>query len=83
MEISLEQYNKMAERLAELEYLLAEQQWTPSDERPPKRDGKYLVTTPKYKLVRVREFSLKYWWEDGTPLAWMPLPKPYGGENDE
>lgn len=35
MEISLEQYNKMAERLTELEYLLTEQQWIPCSERLP------------------------------------------------
>ena len=35
MEISIEHYNKMAERLTELEYLLAEQRWIPCKERLP------------------------------------------------
>ena len=61
----------------------AQPQWIPSSERMPDRDGKYIVTTPRYKYVRVRDFSLKYWWEDGTPTAWMPLPEPYGGESDD
>ena len=45
MEISLEQYNKMAERLTELEYLLAEQRWIPCSERLPEEDGRYLATS--------------------------------------
>ena len=36
MEISLEQYNKMAERLTELEYLLTEQRWILVSEKLPK-----------------------------------------------
>ena len=35
MEISIEHYNKMAERLTELEYKEAERQWTPCSERLP------------------------------------------------
>lgn len=35
MEISIEWYNKMAERLTELEYKEAERQWTPCSERSP------------------------------------------------
>ena len=43
MEISLEQYNKMVERLTELEYLLAEQRWTPCSERlPEEKDARIL-----------------------------------------
>ena len=61
----------------------AQPQWIPSSEGKPKRDGKYIVTTPRWKIVDVKEYSVKYWWEGGTPLAWMPLPEPYGGESDE
>lgn len=45
MEISIEQYNDMAERLAELEWRLgeAEQRWIPCSERLPSEDGRYLV----------------------------------------
>lgn len=59
----------------------AQPHWTPSSKKPPDCDGKYLVTSPRYKCVSVKEFSLKYGWEGGTSLAWMPLPKPYGGES--
>lgn len=60
----------------------AQPQWIPSSEGKPKRDGKYIVTTPRWKIVDVKEYSVKYLWEGGTPLAWMPLPKPYGGESE-
>lgn len=60
----------------------AQPHWIPCSERNPDRDGKYLVTSARHKLVRVKTFTLKYWWEEGMPLAWMPLPKPYGGESD-
>ena len=91
MEISLEQYNKMAERLTELEYLLAEQQWIPCSERLPKHDGeKYLVTlySDRINVVSMR-ISYCYMNRDGfwsdVPVgyevtAWMPLPEPWKGE---
>ena len=44
MEISIEHYNKMAERLTELEYKEAERQWTPVSERLPETNGRYIVT---------------------------------------
>ena len=40
MEISLEQYNRMAERLTELEYMVAEQQWIPIKTRPMTEEEK-------------------------------------------
>ena len=82
MEISIEQYNKMAERLAELEYKEAERQWVPCSERLPKEDGVYLVTTSKGQ-TQVHVFSHngnseEYWMRCNK--AWMPLPEPYKGE---
>ena len=59
MEISLEHYNKMAERLTKLEYLLAEQRWIPCSERlPEERDAgilKKLGTSKRsdYVLITV------------------------------
>jgi len=44
MEISIEQYNKMAERLTELEYLLAECQWIPCSKRLPE-EGQIVLAT--------------------------------------
>lgn len=45
MEISIEQYNKMAERLTYLEYKEADKQWIPCSERlPEKTIESYLVT---------------------------------------
>ena len=81
MEISIEHYNKMAERLTELEYKEAERQWIPCSERLPE-DGLYLVTTSKGQ-VQVHVFSHngnseEYWMRCNK--AWMPLPEPYKGE---
>ena len=46
MEISLEQYNAMAERLTYLEQKLAEREWIPVSERLPLvQDGDVLATT--------------------------------------
>lgn len=45
MEISIEHYNKMAERLTELEYKEAERQWIPVSERLPEI-GEHYVSEP-------------------------------------
>jgi hypothetical protein len=44
MEISIEQYNKMAERLTELEWKLAEHEWISCSERLPDVDVEVLAT---------------------------------------
>lgn len=87
MEISLEQYNKMAERLTELEYLLAERRWIPCSERYPEPDERVLVTDGYcyyvWDCMSNREDA--YFWEDESGyyhnkydvVAWMPLPEPY------
>lgn len=83
MEINLEQYNKMAERLTELEGKEAERQWILCSERLPKEDGLYLVTTSKGQ-VQVHVFSHngnseEYWMRCNK--AWMSLPEPYKAKN--
>ena len=79
MEISIEHYNKMAERLTELEYKEAERQWTPVSERLPEKPGMYMVTDSKGDVVRFvfydNESSREYWMR--CAKAWMPLPEPY------
>ena len=44
MEISIEQYNKMAERLTELEYKEAERRWIPVIERLPEEETYVLIS---------------------------------------
>lgn len=89
MEISVEHYNKMAERLTELEYLLAEQRWIPCSERPPE-DGTevfvYLFDSPSPYIAWIED--CRWYTEDfevekeNYPTAWMTLPEPYKGEQE-
>lgn len=125
MEISTEWYNKMAERLTELEYKEAERQWTPVSERLPDVTALVTVETKVYKhryvceAVWIPRWSQKAeydswedcseynededeyyvnegWYErvhnwdeysyvgiEDNVIAWMPLPEPYKGEQNE
>lgn len=74
MEISLEQYNKMAERLTELEYREAERQWIPVTlDLPPccmpvlTWDGKTRHVEQRIPYVRDEngEKIISDWWIDG------------------
>jgi len=61
-----------------------EQQWIPCSERLPEEDGLYLVTTSKGQ-VQSHVFSHngnseEYWMRCNK--AWMPLPAPYGDEQE-
>ena len=89
IEISLEQYNDMAERLAELEWRLgeAEQRWIPCSERLPRENGVYIVSLED-AVYPWATFHNGGWFMlsvDNTArefgayevIAWMPLPKPY------
>lgn len=66
--------------------------WIPCSERlPGKRKGnedtEYLVTIDNGEFKYV---TSDYWinwfgnwrWNDSEAIAWMPLPKPYGGESE-
>lgn len=95
VEISLEQYKDMAERLAELEWKLgeAEQRWIPCSERLPDVGENVLFTTDiygGYVAEGDRRADGKWWqyrWnsllQNEDVVAWMPLPKPYKGGDDE
>ena len=76
----------------------AQPHWIPCSERLPDKENLYLVTVhkdylpPKYLPVDMFYWDGKKWWLIHTdkdmvcniPItAWMPLPKPYGGESDE
>lgn len=59
-----------------------EQQWIPCSERVPEEDGYYLVTNSKWGAPW-REITLWVtdgWSSDNKPIAWMPLPEPWKGE---
>ena len=76
MEISIEWYNKMAERLTELEYKEAERRWIPVSEKLPETNGRYIVTrglkacTAIWNRVYIINYSdlmglkaEKIWWD--------------------
>ena len=92
MEISLEQYNKMAERLTELEYMVAEMRWIPVTERLPNREeyiqcnGLFIVSDGNRSYAEYFDiYDKKCFGEpvmhgfkaDRAVTAWMPLPEPY------
>ena len=94
MEISIEHYNKMAERLTELEYKEAERQWIPCSERlpepiAPSQRREWFITSNQYGGVTLTCYEFEAspfkegWQTDMTILAWMPLPKPYEAEGKE
>ena len=91
MEISIEQYNDMAECLAKLEWRLgeAEQRWIPCSERLPDVDVEVLTTTDwsEVLIALLRKGGAwetdEYILESDEILAWMPLPTPYKGGDTE
>lgn len=66
-------------------------EWTPCSERPPETDGDYLATLHckwpdrEYKTVEVEEFRNGGFDENlyVKVVAWMPLPEPWKGADDE
>ena len=59
-----------------------EQKWIPVSKKFPDTPGMYTVTDSKGDVVRFvfycNESTREYW--ERCAKAWMPLPKPYGGE---
>lgn len=67
-----------------------EPQWIPCPERLPEKLGEYLVTvkTVGWNLEETTEIDIAYWDDlEGfhkaeKVIAWMPMPEPYGGEQE-
>ena len=58
------------------------QQWIPCSERLPDQNGKYLVVG-RQKAINILKFDGGRWYGKWGVVAWMPLPEPYkGGEQD-
>lgn len=58
--------------------------WIPCSERlPSKSDHKDNMVLVCYGNGSVRFNTYMNGWMQGNPIAWMQLPKPYGGESDE
>ena len=72
-----------------IEALSAEPKWIPCSEKLPSEDkcGWYLVTVKGHELfVDIAPFNDELWKRLDShqkALAWMPLPKPYKGGDDE
>ena len=68
------------------------QGWIPCSDRLPKDEGIFLVTMETYVFneyshpVGTSFYSPSFGWVNASPnkvLAWMPLPKPWKGVDDE
>lgn len=92
MEISIEHYNQMAERLTELEYKEAEHRWIPCSKRLPEAvdvlccdiRGEICIAYP----YADRNSDTGYSAESDSVymrgcIAWMPLPEPYKERREE
>jgi hypothetical protein len=83
------------DELIDLKELVDKFQWIPCDKRLPDRNGNYLVTRAfrdGYGYVMIDHFNYdlnQTWMNDTSPyakdkcVAWMYVPKPYGGSEDE
>ena len=59
-----------------------EQRWIPCSERLPENSNFYIVTRKDF-LVGCMWYSVMHGWEwkeKEQPVAWMPLPEPWKGE---
>lgn len=71
---------------------LQNSQWIPCSERLPEEDGRYFVTRYDYvtesSFVDILWYEKHTWWNrrivgDFAVKAWMPLPEPWKGADDE
>ena len=89
----IEVLNGMADTIAELERKLAEREWIPCSERLPKENGEYIVSLEDSIYPWAKFFNGKWFmlsinaiareFGEYEVIAWMPLPKPYKGGEDE
>lgn len=91
MEISIKHYNKMAERLTELEYKEAERRWIPVSENLPEPQTEVIVsctddsgdTKFRYTTNGWMTTNKEYWIVDNEinsfVVAWKEKPEPYKG----
>jgi len=71
--------------ISDLKELPSARQWTPCDEEHlPKKDGRYLVTNDGWGewIVDWNAWLNGQWLYNSEPVAWMPLPEPYKGEEE-
>ena len=56
-------------------------EWIPCAERLPDKNGSYLVTG-RQGAVNKRRFEDGRWRGGWAVIAWMPLPTPWGGDEE-
>ena len=56
--------------------------WIPCEERLPEEEGNYIVTFDDGLISSVPFYREDWvlWGDSGEPIAWIPLPEPYKGE---
>ena len=80
-------YNAPLKEIDNAPDIYHKQRWIPVSERLPERCKRYIVTD--YGSVEESYYNSDGHWfsKNGDKLkdvtAWMPLPEPYKGENDE
>ncbi len=66
----------------------ASDRWTPTRKKPPEKDDTYLCTLdgelcgPDEPFTGMCGFENGKWDEEGSVIAWMPLPEPYREEKE-
>lgn len=76
--------------VSRLSVLPSAQQWTPCSERLP-RQGEEVICQCRANMIMVLKLDADGdWYQDashfymgGFVIAWMPLPEPYKGEDNE
>ena len=83
---------KVWDQIKELPSAQPEQWWTPCSERLPEKDGRYQVTRYDYvantEFIDILWYEENLWWNrhstgDYAVTAWMPLPEPWKGEQND
>ena len=76
-----EPFERLEKALKEIPAAQPEPRWIPCSERLPEANGNYLVTG-RQGAVNKRKFEDGRWYGNWAVTAWMPLPKPYGGDEE-
>lgn len=75
------EYGSCVEALDMAINVLEQTAWIPCSERLPEVNGDYLVTG-RQGAVNKRKYEDGRWYGNWAVLAWMPLPEPWGGDEE-
>lgn len=75
----------MSEAITEISLLPSAQQWIPCSERLPDENGRYLTTNSSWGYFEV-DWNVwingEWLYPNENPVAWMPMPEPWKGEEN-